>query len=117
MEGSDTPLMAIERVRVTVDARRIDELCDAFRSLIGPGRAERGCLRCEVFCGLPEANTVLVESLWKTQEDLIQHLRSDRYKSFLQLVETSIEQPSIEFFLVAQVSDLEMVTEVRNSRM
>jgi quinol monooxygenase YgiN len=113
MESSGDALMAMERVSVVADPSKIGEICDAFSSLMGPTQALRGCLRCELYTGWPRANTVLLESLWKTREDLIQHLQSDRYKSFLQLVETSLEQPVIEFFFVSRRDGLEVVEEAR----
>jgi|SRR5271154_3204362 len=113
MEFSGDELMAMERVRVVVDPARVVDLCNAFCSLMGPTRAERGCLRCELYTGWTGSNTVLMESLWKTREDLIQHLRSDRYKSFLQLMEMSTEQPLIEFFIVYRAHGLDIVEEAR----
>lgn len=67
----------------------------------------------ELYTGLPGQNAVLMESLWGTREALLQHLRSDRYKSFLQLVETSLEEPLVEFFFVSRTLGLEIVEEVR----
>jgi quinol monooxygenase YgiN len=113
MEFSGDALMAMERVSVVADPSKIEEICDAFRSLMGPTQAQRGCLRCELYTGWPGPSTVLLESLWKTREDLVQHLQSDRYKSFLQLVETSLERPLIEFFFVSRREGLEIVEEAR----
>jgi quinol monooxygenase YgiN len=115
MEDSGTAPIAIERVSLVADPRKVDDLCGAFSSLMGPMRAERGCLRCELFRGWSGPNTVLLESFWRSEEELIRHLRSERYKSLLQLIEESTEQPLIEFFLVSQSSDLDMVKEVRRN--
>ena len=109
---SDAP-MALERVSVVADPSKVEEICGAFRSLMGPTRVEHGCLRCELYTGWPRANTVLMESLWESCEDMLLHLRSDRYKSFLQLMETSLEQPTIEFFFVSQTHGLEIVEQAR----
>jgi quinol monooxygenase YgiN len=114
MEFSGEAQMALERVSVVADPSKIDQICDAFRSLMGPTQAQRGCLRCELYTGWPGPNTVLVESLWKTREDLVRHLQCDQYKSFLQLVETSLEAPLIEFFFVSRREGLEIVEEARN---
>jgi quinol monooxygenase YgiN len=112
IESSGGVQIAIERVTIVADALKIDELCGAFCSLMGPTRAERGCLRCELYTGW-QGPTVLMESFWRTREDLLQHLQSDRYKSFLQLMETSLEQPLIEFIFVSRTNGLEIVKEVR----
>jgi quinol monooxygenase YgiN len=107
--------MAIERVSVVADPSNVDALCNAFCSLMGPTRAERGCLRCELYTNWSDSNVVLLETLWKTREDLVQHLKSARYKSFLQLVEASTETPLIEFFFVSQINGLEIVKQVRDA--
>jgi quinol monooxygenase YgiN len=114
MEFPGDALVAIERLGVVADPAKVEELCNAFCSLMGPTRAERGCLRCELYRGWLQPNTVLLESLWRTREDLIEHLRSDRYRSFLQLMEASTEQPVIEFFLISHTHGLEMVEEARH---
>jgi quinol monooxygenase YgiN len=113
MEFSGEAQMVLERVSVVADPSKIDQICDAFRSLIGPAQAQRGCLRCELYTGWPGPSTVLVESLWKTREDLVRHLQCDQYKSFLQLVETSVEEPLIEFIFVSRREGLEIVEEAR----
>jgi len=113
MEFSGDALMALERVSVVIDPAKVEELCDAFCSLMGPTRAERGCVRCELYTDWAGANTVLMESLWRTREDLIQHLKSDRYRSFLQLMEMSTERPLIEFFIVSRAHGLDIVEEAR----
>jgi quinol monooxygenase YgiN len=113
MEFSGDTLMAIERVSIAINPTKVVELCNAFSSLMGPTRAERGCLRCELYTGWTRSNTVLMEVLWRTHEDLVQHLKSDRYKSFLQLMETSAEQPLIEFFFVSHRRGLDIVEQAR----
>jgi quinol monooxygenase YgiN len=113
MEFTGEALMAMERVSVVIDPAKVVELCNAFCSLMGPTRAERGCLRCELYTSWTGSNTVLMESLWRTREDLIQHLKSDRYKSFLQLMEMSTKQPLIEFFIVSRTHGLDIVEEAR----
>jgi quinol monooxygenase YgiN len=113
MEFSGDALLAIERVSVVIGTAKVEELCNAFWSLMGPTRAEPGCLRCELYTGWVGSNTVLMESLWRTRDDLIRHLRSDRYKSFLQLVEMSAEEPLIEFFFVSHMQGLDIVEQAR----
>jgi quinol monooxygenase YgiN len=113
MEFSGDSLMAMERVSVVASPARMDELCQAFGSLLGPTRAQRGCVRCELYRGWSGPNTVLLESMWRTREDLIRHLQSDRYKSFLHLMEMSTERPTIEFFFDIQRFGLEIVEQAR----
>ena len=115
MGPSGDTSMAIERVSVVASPSQVDALCDAFCSLMGPTRAERGCLRCELYTSWSDSTVVLLETLWKTREDLLQHLRSTRYKSFLQLVEASTEAPLIEFFFVSHINGLEFVKQVRDA--
>jgi len=113
MELSGDEIMVMERVSIVADATKVVGLCEAFATLMGPTRAEHGCLRCELYRAWQGTNTLLLEGLWKTKEDMVRHLQSDRYKSFLQLVETSTSPPIIEFFFVLQSRGLQMVEEVR----
>jgi quinol monooxygenase YgiN len=113
MEFSGGTLLVMERVSVLADGAKVTEVCNAFGSLLGPTRAESGCLRCGLYRAWPGSNTVLMETLWRSREDLVRHLQSDRYKSFLQVIETSTEEPLIEFFFVLQTQGLEVVEEAR----
>jgi quinol monooxygenase YgiN len=113
MEVLSNAFMVLERVSVVADGAKFAEVCSAFDSLMGPTRAQGGCVRCELYRSWQGPNTLLFEGLWRTREDLVRHLRSDRYKSFLQLMETSIEPPVVEFFFVSESRGLQMVEEVR----
>jgi quinol monooxygenase YgiN len=54
-----------------------------------------------------------LQTHWKTEDELMQHLCSDEYKELLLLVELSVEPPSIEFHTVSETRGAELIHEVR----
>ena len=53
---------------------------------------------------------------WETQEDLEEHLRSDRFRRLLPYIEMSREPPEVEFSTIDQVRGIEFMVEVLSSK-
>ena len=72
-------------VRITMEAlmENRTEIMQTLLSMIEPAEKEKGCLSYEVLCN-PEDNHIfsLIEE-WDTREDLVRHMRSDRFRVLL----------------------------------
>jgi len=49
---------------------------------------------------------------WETQEDLEEHLRSDRFRRLLPYIEMSREPPEVDFSTIDEVRGIEFLVEV-----
>jgi quinol monooxygenase YgiN len=107
--------MIIEGVGVVGSSIKHDELGRGLRSLLGPMRAEAGCISCRVFQDTTNPNSFRLEAYWRTEEDLTQHVRSDVYKKLLFLMEMGAEPPTIEFHEVVQTRGLEFIEVARQN--
>ncbi len=107
--------MIIESVGVITSSARHEELGRGLLSLLGPMRAEAGCIDCRLFRDLINPNAFQLETYWKTEDDLTRHVRSPVYKKLLFLMEMGAEPPTIEFHEVNQTRGLEFIQAVRQA--
>jgi quinol monooxygenase YgiN len=105
--------MIIELVGIIASPRNRAELGRALSSLLGPTQAEPGCISCLLYQDWSDANVLYLESRWNTLSDLIQHIRSDRYKRLLLLMELGVETPTIEVLTVTDVRGLDFIEAAR----
>jgi quinol monooxygenase YgiN len=108
--------MIIERIAVLVTPEMREDLRRAFSSLVGPTCVEPGCISCELYQEVGNPNRFCLETRWKTDWELIRHLRSEQYRSLLIFLELSSEPPQIEFHDVVETKGLELIREVRQVR-
>ena len=92
---------------------RIAETVQALHMLTRAARAEKGFISSRLCLEAADANTILYEERWQTQEDFDEQLRSTRYTRLLALMESASEQPSLEFHFVSETRGLEHVAAVR----
>lgn len=105
--------MVIEIVGTRAFAGKYDELSKALSSLSGSTEAEFGCTSCQLYREVRDPTVLRVETRWKTEGDLLRHLRSDAYKRFLLLLELGSEGPSIEFCTVSELRGLDLIKMAR----
>jgi len=71
-------ILAIIRMKVPREKRM--ELSQTIASLIGPIRAEQGCKRYDFCQSMENENELCLLTEWDTQENLMGHLRSGRFR-------------------------------------
>ena len=71
-------ILVIMRMKVLAEKRK--ELSQTIASLIGLLRTERGCQRCDFCQSMEDENELCLLEEWDTQENLMLHLKSGRFK-------------------------------------
>jgi quinol monooxygenase YgiN len=56
------------------------ELSQTIASLIGSIRTEKGCNRCDFCQSIEDENRLFLLEEWDTQENLMTHLKSERFR-------------------------------------
>ena len=107
--------MIIESIRIVVTKQKHEQMRRALTAWVGPAEVEPGCISCHIFQEGPEAQAFRFEARWKTQDDLLRHLRSDHYKRLLALMDLGSEPPLIEFHTVAETKGLDLIEDARNA--
>lgn len=104
-------------VRLTValkaSARESSHVLEAFRYLILATRLEPGCGGCSTWAD-PDGSVHYTEE-WRTEEDMRHRVLSEKFVQLLAILESSDEQPLVQFDFVTRTRGLDYVTEARQA--
>jgi quinol monooxygenase YgiN len=89
------------------------EMIDVFWLIIGPIRAQPGCLTCGLYQEIGNGDQLLYMEAWETQLQLERHMRSARYERVLAVMETSVQQPVLRYQTIFAERGLEYLEAVR----
>jgi len=92
---------------------RRQEMIDVFWLIIGPIRAQPGCLSCGLYQEIGNGDQLLYLEAWETQQQLERHMRSARYERLLAVMDASVQQPVLRYQTIATVMGLEYLEAVR----
>jgi len=107
--------MIIESVEIVVAAAKREELRRALTAWKGPTGVEPGCFSCRVLQDTDDPNALSCEAKWRSEEDLLCHLRSDHYRHLLVLMDMADRPPLIQFHTVVETVGLDLVQRARNA--
>ena len=99
-------------LRLVAPKQKREEILGVLSCLKGPAEATRACLACHIFQDVQDENVLTYVVTWETQEDLEEHLRSDRFRRLLPYIEMSREPPQVDFSTIDQVGGIEFMVEV-----
>ena len=74
-------ILLILRMEVLSEKRK--ELSQTVASLIGSIRTEKGCNRCDFYQNVEDENRLFLLEEWDTQESLMGHQKSKRFRVLL----------------------------------
>jgi quinol monooxygenase YgiN len=89
------------------------EMIDVFWLIIGPIRAQPGCLTCGLYQEIGNGDQLLYMEAWETKEQLERHMRSGRYERVLAAMDASVQQPVLQYRTISAVKGLEYLEAVR----
>jgi quinol monooxygenase YgiN len=88
-------------------------MIEVFWLLLGPVRAEPGCLECALYQGICNEDVLLYVEGWETREQLERHMRSARYERLLAIMEASARPPALRYHSVSATQGLEYLEAIR----
>jgi len=91
-------------IRMTIPPQKSGEVLKIIRSVVELCRYNPGCLSCHLYGDLQEKNVLMLEEVWRAEEDLDLHLRSDEYRNLLLVLEMALKQPEISFDTISSSS-------------
>ena len=111
--------MVTQTIRMTLEwavpSGEVAAINTALQSVMVDTRATPGCVACSLSTQLGERAGIHYEEQWRTEDDLIVHLRSGRFAKLAHLMESATERPRIEFSLPGGTRGMEYAEEVRRS--
>lgn len=96
-------------IRMKMPAQKIREGLEILRSVAERARVQPGSIDCRIYKDAQEENVIMFDELWRSQEDLDQHLRSADYREVLLVVEMAQEKPEVRFHEIVRSSGLETI--------
>jgi len=107
--------MVRSTIRMLIPLGKQSDALEILGSLAEEIQFEPGCISCRIYRGVQEARTIMLDELWLSEEDLQHHLRSERYRKILLVIEMAAELPEIRFDMIAQSSGVEAIEQARKS--
>ena len=94
-----------------VPAKKLQAATTDLRAILEPVRVEPGCLGCHLLRDLEDANVLLLVQEWETRADLTRHLRSERARTLLLILEAAGKPPEISFDTISERDGIEVIQE------
>jgi quinol monooxygenase YgiN len=101
-------------IRMKMPEQKVKEALEILRSVAERTRVQPGCISCRIYHDAQEENVIMVDELWRSQEEHECHLRSDEYRNVLLVVEMAHEKPEIKFSAISQSTGVETIEKARS---
>jgi len=108
--------MVRSTIRMLIPAEKQSEALEILGSMTEQTQFEPGCISCRIYRGVEDARAIMLEELWMNAEDVQHHLRSNKYRKILLVVEMAVEPPEIRFDSIANSSGVETIEKARNQK-
>ena len=109
--------MVLSTVTMNISPEKRDEVMKILKSTADRCRDYPGCISCHVYENIQEKNVFMMLDLWKTEESLKVHVRSNEYLTLLLALELSCRQPEIRIINVSKLSGMETIEVLRSDAM
>jgi len=100
-------------IKMTVPAEKRKEVLQTVKAILGPIRRERGCISCHCYADVEDESVFFFEEVWKTREDLEDHLRSDHFSVLNGAMRLLRAEPDIRFNTIVSTVGLEAIKAAR----
>ena len=105
--------MVRSTIRMLIPLEQQTEALEILGSMTEQIQFEPGCISCGLYRGVDKKGVIMIEELWMSDADLQRHLRSDKYRQILLVVEMASEPPEIRFDTIAHSSGVETIETAR----
>ena len=106
--------MVLTTIRMAVAPKKQNEALRILISTAEWSRIKPGCLSSRIYEDVQEDNVLMFEEIWRTEEDLETHLRSDEYLRILLVLEMALKQPEIRFDTISSSKGIETIEKARS---
>jgi len=107
--------MVLATIRMIIPPKKRDEALRILRSMAEQCKVHSGCLGCHIYKDEQEDNVLIFEEMWRNEENLEQHLRSEEYLDVLLVIEMALKHPEVSFNTVLTSTGIETIEKARSS--
>jgi quinol monooxygenase YgiN len=98
---------------MTMPSQKSGEAMKILRSVAELCRDDPGCLSCHIYEDVQEENVLMLEQVWRSEEDLTLHLRTNQYRNLIVVLELALKQPEIRFDTISSSTGIETIEKAR----
>ena len=98
---------------MTIPPKKRAEALKILNSVAEQCRDVPGCLSCHFYEDLQQIHVLMLVEVWRAEEDLNHHLRSEEYRNLLVVLEMSLKQPEIRFDTISSSMGIEAIEKAR----
>jgi quinol monooxygenase YgiN len=106
--------MVLVTLRMEILPKKYDEALKILKSTAEWSKIKPGCLSSRIYDDVQEDNVLMFEEIWRNEEDLEYHLRSDEYQKVLLVMEMALKQPEIRFDTISSSTGIETIERARS---
>jgi quinol monooxygenase YgiN len=106
--------MIIATLRMAIPPKKRGEALKILRAVAELCRDDPGCPSCHIYRDLQDNKVLVLEEVWRTEEDLDLHIRSDEYRNLLLVLEMGVNQPEIRFDTISDSTGIETIEKARS---
>ena len=106
--------MIVSTLRMTIPPKNRGEALRILRSVAEQCRIHYGCLGCHIYEDAQEDNVLMFEEMWSSEEGLARHLRSEKYRNVLIVLEMANKKPEIRFDTISSSTGFETIEKARS---
>ena len=100
-------------LKITPLHNRTDRMIQALRLQMVRTQAQPGCIGCRVTQDAEHHNIILYQEEWNSWNELEKHIRSNRFRWILELMEQSSNTPELRFCDIHETRGMEYVSKLR----
>lgn len=108
--------MVHSTIRMVIPPEKRGEAVKILRSIVEQDRVQAGCLSSRIYEDAEEDNALMLEEMWRSEEDLKCHLQSEEYPKVLLVAEMALERPEIRFNVISSTTGIETIEKARGLR-
>jgi quinol monooxygenase YgiN len=107
--------MILATLRMAVPLEKRVEALRILKSMVARNQARpEDCIFCRICEDALEDNILQFEEMWRSEEELERHLRSDEYRKVLLVLEMALKQPEIRFETISSSEGIETIEKARS---
>ena len=105
--------MVIASLKIIVPHKKQQSALQTIRAVLGWTCAQPGCISMAFYQDTNDPESMVLLEEWEDWSSLEDHIRSDSYRSILELMELSSEQPGIKFNTISSTKGIEAIEKLR----
>jgi quinol monooxygenase YgiN len=105
--------MILATLRMAIPVQKRGEALKILKSMVARNQAQPDCVFCRICEDALEDNVLQFEEMWRSEEELQQHLQADEYRTVLLALEMALQHPEVRFNRISSSTGIETIEKAR----